>query len=283
MTAASTLRTFELEWCGGPIAARAAASRRRGGPEIPWGTLALHRYDEASLLEARKVWTNGAFTEYASAAAFSSLTGAMLACGAPVDLVAVTASAVGDELAHVELASRLVMEFGGATPYHVDLANVAPLTTEGVRPLLVAAEIAITTSVVAEALSVPILARSHALATEPLVRAILATLARDEGQHARIGAWFLAWAEPQLSPGDRAFLAGVAADALDVYAPLWREPRCATCTPHEALGGLSDEAYRRTLRTAVTRRVLPTLRDLGIELAPERLDALALRASAFGA
>src|SRR5205085_1412380 len=80
---------FELSWRGGATEARLHRVRP-GIDELPWGTLDLSRYPDAHGVEARKVWSNGVFTEYASAAAFSALTTAMLQCGAPVDLVAMS-------------------------------------------------------------------------------------------------------------------------------------------------------------------------------------------------
>src|SRR5215211_1803295 len=78
---------FELSWRGGATEARLRL-RRPGIDELPWGTLELEDYPAAHALEARRVWSNGVFTEYASAAAFSTLTTALLECGAPVDLIA---------------------------------------------------------------------------------------------------------------------------------------------------------------------------------------------------
>jgi hypothetical protein len=123
---------FELEWLGGAPEAR-LRKRRPGIEALPWGTLTNALEDAA---EARRVWTNGAFTEYASAAAFTAMAGAFLECGAPIDLTAAASDCATDELFHTELASRLVMELGGAYPFDVDLAKVSPVTTPGVRPLV---------------------------------------------------------------------------------------------------------------------------------------------------
>jgi hypothetical protein len=81
-----------------------------------------------------------------------------------------------------------------------------------------AAELSIKTSCVGEALSVPALAASRERVDGPLVRAVLDRLLRDEGPHARVGAWFLEWCAERLSSDDRKHLAGVALDAIEVYA-----------------------------------------------------------------
>ena len=259
---------FELAWRGGATAARLHA-RRPGIEDLPWGTIDRAAGD---LLEARRLWTNGVFTEYASAAAFSELATAMLACGAPVDLVAAAADIAVDELFHVELSSRLTMELGGAVPLAFDLADIAPKTTPGIRPLMRAAEIALTTSCVSEALSVPALARSRLLATEPLVRAVLDRLLADEGPHARVGLWFFEWAADRLTADERTDLAELALATIAVYAPLWQTPTCDACTA-DGLGGF-DDAGRAELRATVTRAIATPLARHGIVLPASRLAAL---------
>jgi len=265
---------FELSWRGGATAAR-LHKRRPGGDDLPWGSIAdtLSQRDATQVIEARKIWSNGVFTEYASAAAFSALTTAMLRCGAPVDLIAMAADIVVDELLHVELGSRLTMELGGAAPIAFDLDRIAPVTTPGLRPLMRAAEIAITTSCVSESLSVPAMARSRVLADEPLVRAVLDRLLADEGPHARCGFWFLEWAEDRLTDDERLHLARLAEDTIEVYAPLWREPACGACPLPGGLGGHDDEG-RRALRTAVEQSIARPLARHGIVLDAARLAAL---------
>jgi hypothetical protein len=255
---------FELSWRGGATEARLHRVRP-GIEELPWGTLDLSRYPAAHGLEARRVWSNGVFTEYASAAAFSALTTAMLQCGAPVDLIAASADIVVDELFHVELSARLTMELGGAVPLGFDLAAIAPVTTPGARPLMRAAEIAVTTSCVSESLSVPAMARSRALAAEPLVEAVLARLLADEGPHARLGFWFLDWATEQLTDDERLQLARIAGDTIAVYAPLWQEDACGGCPLPSGLGG-HDEVGRAALRKAVDVSIATPLARYGIAI-----------------
>lgn len=268
-----TTKSFELLWRGGATEAR-LHKRRPGIDELPWGTLDLSRYPREHAVEARRIWSNGVFTEYASAAAFSALTTALLQCGAPVDLIAMSGDIVVDELFHVELSSRLTMELGGAVPLAFDLANIAPITTAGIRPLMRAAEIAVVTSCVSESLSVPAMARSRALAHDPLVRGVLDRLLIDEGPHARLGFWFLDWAIEQLTDGERAALALLAVDTVEVYAPLWQDEPCDTCPLPRGLGG-HDEVGKAALATAVHVAIARPLARYGIELDRARLAQIA--------
>ncbi len=263
---------FELEWMGGRP--EALLRRRRPGiDELPWGTLSPAAFTPAALLEARKVWTNGAFTEYASAAAFTTIAGAFMECGAPIDLSAAAADFAVDELTHAELAARLLMELGGAVPYEVDLARLAPLSTAA-TPLGRAAELVLKVASVGEALSVPILAASLRAADQPLTRAVLDKLVRDEGPHARIGDWFFDWAGERLTDADRSALADVALDAIAVYAPLWQREPCDSCQPAAAFGGIPREVYRRTMIESVQHRIAAPLARHGIMLDSARLATL---------
>jgi hypothetical protein len=259
---------FELEWRGGATERRLHA-RRPGIDELPWGTLRIADVEPAQALEARAIWSNGVFTEYASAAAFSALTTALLECGAPVDLVAASADIVVDELFHVELSSRLTMELGGALPLEFDLAAIAPAPSMQ-RPLLKAAELAIVTSCIGESLSVPALARSRVLATEPLCRAVLDRLVADEGPHARLGFWVLDWGAARLSDGERGQLAAVALSALEAYASLWQDGD--ECLP-SGLGG-HDAIGKQDLRATVERSIVRPLARYGIELDNARVAQL---------
>lgn len=245
---------LSLEWMGGATERRLRTARP-DFDDLPWHAFDASRLDEADILEARTVWTNGVFTEYASAAAFSAMNLAFMQCGAPVDLCAAAADFAVDELVHVSLVSRLVMTLGGATPYMADLERVAPRMTDQPARLR-AAELAIKVSCVGEALSLPALTASHRGATEPLARAVLDRLRHDEGPHASIGHWFLAWAEPWLTPGDREYLGRVAREAIAVYAPLWLDPAAAA---RPVVGHDGETTYRAYMEHAVEHRIVRRL------------------------
>jgi hypothetical protein len=229
---------WELDWLGGP-AERRLRRRRPGIDDLPWGTLAADLPPDPAAEQL--VWTDGAFREYASAAAFSALTTALLEAGAPIDLVAMAGDFVVDEMVHVELNARVAAELGGAAPYHVDLEKVSPYVDPALPAIERAAELALTTSCVGEALSVPSLAGSLRSAHHPLIRAVLARIVRDEGPHARLGWIVLDWAGDRI---DRARLAAVARDRLAAYAPLWA---CDDCPETRILARAAAEDVVRPL------------------------------------
>ncbi|HEY0992427.1 MAG TPA: ferritin-like domain-containing protein [Kofleriaceae bacterium] len=267
----ATESQLELEWLGGPSERRLRASRP-GFDDLPWDSFEP-RADDAenpNLIAARALWTNGVFTEYASAAAFSALNIALLECQAPVDLCAAAADFAVDELVHVSLVSRLVMTLGGATPYLADMTRIAPAPSAvaGLSPRMRAAELAIKVSCVGEALSLPALSASHRGATHPLARAVLDRLRHDEGPHAAIGHWFLAWVDPWLTAGDREYLGNVATEAIAVYEPLWREAHHDTVDEH-----YGTTSFRDYMQHAVDERIVGKLAKVGIHCAAGRVDA----------
>ena len=246
--------------------------RRTFVDEMPWGTLDLARYTDEELLHAREAWTNGVFTEYASAAAFSQLATLFIECGAPIDLTSTCADIVVDELSHVELVSRVVLEIGGAVPYELRLDRITQLVDPELPVLLRACELAVTTSCVGESLSVPALSRSRSLTKSPLMKAVLDRLVRDEGPHAQLGPRFLAWANTQLRDEDRAWLAQVALDAIAVYAPLWRGEVGTDVA--NGLGVADDSGYAATMTTAVRDKIVGRLARCNIHLDADRLSEL---------
>lgn len=245
---------FALSLIGGPWGRR-LAPRRAWLDELPWSEPLP---DDAHA--ARVVWTRTAFSEYASAAAFAELASALLAAGAPIDLVAAAGDFVVDEIVHTELAARLAGALGGAVALDVELGKLVrpPAAAD---PLLRAAELAVRVSCVGESLTVPMLKRARDLAGAPLVAEALAAIARDEAAHSQLGWWLLDWAAPQLDDAARAHLAAVAGDALDAFAPLLERSCSAGLS---GLGALACADYDPALLAAAERNVIRPLAERGI-------------------
>jgi hypothetical protein len=259
---------FELEAVGGPWGRR-LARRRAGIDALPWRETAPGAQPEA-LAAAQWVWTQSAFSEYASAAAFAEIASCLLAAGAPIDLVAAAGDFVVDEVIHAELSARVAMSLGGAVPLEVDLARlVRPPVAEA--PLVRAAELLVRTSCVGEVLTLPMLKTAKARSRSPLVRTVIARIARDESAHAQIGPWFLDWAAERLSAEDRAHLGRVAGSALRAFAPVFS----GSCSPGADLGVLDCRSYDAVFADAAVHRVAEPLGARGIAVPVEDLAAVA--------
>lgn len=262
------MRQLEVSLLGGWTEKRLRKRRGAATNDLPWGTIDPARYVAHEVDLARAMWTNGIFTEYASATAFSQLATALLECGAPIDLTAACADIVVDEMSHVELVTRVVMELGGATPYDMSLERITQLP-ESETALMRAAELAITTSCVGESLSVPALRQSLSTSNIPLLHGVLERLVKDEGPHAQLGLAFLAWAGDRLTRGDRERLAQIAAEAIAVYAPLWQKP--SDGAPEL---GLSEPSAYRALMTAAVDKIDLRLCRCGIVMDRVSLSSL---------
>jgi hypothetical protein len=263
VTAAAT-RPFELALIGGPWARR-LAPRRAWLDELPWDESLP---DPAVIGDACAVWTRTAFNEYASAAAFAEIATLLLACGAPIDLIAAAGDFVVDEIVHTEAAARLATAFGGAIALDVDLGKLVRPPTPA-DPLLRAAELIVRTSCVGEALTVPVLKVARDVADSPLVTAALAQIVADESAHAQLGGWFLDWADPHLDDTARAHLGRIAGRALRDLAPTGAPRGC-----NSGLGRIDCATFATTLASGAARHVAKPLAARGIVVPREDLAAV---------
>lgn len=253
------MTTFELEVVGGPWAKR-LASRRAIIDEIAWDEIDRDVGADAAA-RARVVWTQSAFSEYASAAAFAEIASALLAAGAPIDLVAASGDFVADEMIHAELSARIANALGGAVPLEVDLGKlVRPPTAP--TALLRAAELVVRTSCVGEALTVPVLKVARATADCAAIAEVIARITRDESAHAELGSWFLDWAAPRFGHDDRAHLGRVAGAAIASLLPLMD----TSCAAAPSLGVLDCTTFDAALLDAIETRVVGPLGARGIDV-----------------
>ncbi len=257
-----SLRPFELCAVGGPWGRR-LGPRRAWLDELPWGE---RLPDDAAA--ARLVWTRTAFSEYASAAAFAEIAGALLTAGAPIDLTAAAGDFVVDEIVHAEAAARLAAALGGAAPLDVDLTRLVrpPAAPD---PLVRAAELVVRTSCVGESITVPMLRLARELAGSALVEGVLGRVLADEAGHAQFGWWFLDWAAPALDDEARAHLGRVAGAALRAFAPA-----LGGGCGESGLGALACDRYDPAIADAATRRVARPLAERGIDVPAADLAAL---------
>jgi hypothetical protein len=248
---------FELEAIGGPLARR-LARRREGTERFAWDELAS-RAQAPEAEAARVVWTQSAFSEYASAAAFAEIAAGLFAVGAPIDLAAAAGDFIVDEVFHAELSARVAMALGGAVPLEVDLTRLVRPPTAG-TPLLRIAETIVRTSCVGESLTVAVLRAAREAARPEVVRDVIDRIVRDEAEHAELGWTFLDWAEGRLEQDDRAHLGVVASAAIASFAPLFS----SECAGDGSLGVMSCARFDPVFADALERRVIGPLGERGI-------------------
>jgi len=249
---------FSLAMIGGPWGRR-LTRRRAWIDELPWRER-LPR----DATGARVVWTRTAFSEYASAAAFAEVSAALLAVGAPIDLVAAAGDFIVDEIVHTEAAARIAAALGGAVALEVDLTRLVrpPTPAAADDPMLAAAELIVRTCCVGESLTMPMLKLAREVAGSALIAEALGAIIADEASHAQLGWWFLDWAAPRLDDAARAHLGEVAGAALAAFAPILG----GSCSD-SGLGALACDRYDAGFATGMSRAVLRPLAARGIPVA----------------
>jgi len=265
---------FELSLYGGAVERRYRQLR----PEVdalPWDSLDLSRADPTALETARRTWTEAAFQEHRTGAACAASLQALITCRAPVDLTAVASRFALDEMVHVELCARLAQAFGGGAPLSYDpAALIAPAAPDG-PPLLQASELIVRNFCVGEALSIPVLHGSWHAAKQPLIRAVLSRIVRDEAAHGAFGWLYLDWALDLHDSADREFLARQAARTVDAVVARWRQIRFVENERDETrLGWMESGSYLRLAKRSLDRAVLRPLTERGLDPRPFLTEAL---------
>jgi hypothetical protein len=259
MSDAPGLERFELELLGGGVERRYRALR----PEVermPWGRFDAATLDEATRARAQRDWTASAFQEYRTALACAATVHALLDARAPVDLVAVASRFPLDELVHVELCARMAMAHGGGAAIEYapgDLIDAAP---DGLPPLLAAADMAVRFFCVGETASVAMLRRAWKSAKDPLSRAILGRIVKDEAAHGAFGWIFLDWALPQLDAPALAHLGVAATGGVAGLRMLWDDVRARMVGPGVA-------TYFALAEQVLADRIVAPLAQRGIVVA----------------
>lgn len=271
---------FELEWMGG-TAEHHFRKARPAIEELPWGTLDASKYAPDAVERARGSWTEVAINEYRAVASFSEVLRALVDVKAPLDLLGMTSDFLADECSHVEIASRLAMELGGAAPREVDFAHFTA-STRGLDAWQRANELVLRVGCIAEAFSGGTAAVSCAQTTHELPRAVYETILRDEARHRRLGGLYFEWAYARLDEAEVGRLGRVLANGLRGLSPFWKRPASAAARPEPpvddlaALGWPTKAAFAPVAREVVVRDIVDPLSTLGIVLTDDEREELGL-------
>lgn len=258
---------FELGVTGGP--ASRVASRLIGDftDFAPWETLDPDAFSEELRARARVGWTESAFNEHCTAAAMGQLVHALVAAGAPLDLIGVASTFAAEELVHVDLCARVAAQLGGGAPLAFDPAALTLAVAPGLSALEVANELVVRVCCVGEAFSLPMLAGARSAATHPVTRAVLDRIVRGEALHGQLGWWYLDWVGPTLTAAERARLGAVARAQVAHLRPLWERLRgvsagarsSAEAAGWAALGWMPAADYHALAEQTIADEVLGRL------------------------
>jgi hypothetical protein len=272
---------FELEWMGG-VAEYHYRKARPGVDDFAWATLDPSKYAPSLISAAQRVWTGVAISEYAAIAAFAQVVGALAQAKAPLDLTGMTSDFLADEVRHVELVSRLIMQLGGAAPRSLFPRQLVAPPEARLTSFQAANDLVLSVSCIAEAFAGSTAAPMMRASTHPLIRSVYASILRDEARHQRLGGLYFDWARERIDDAEYIRLGHTAFKALSAYASLWQGWAAARpCDPtaegwsasdvHD-LGWFESAKYKVFVRSVVREELLPSLARLGITM-PEGAEA----------
>jgi hypothetical protein len=204
-------------------------------------------------------WARDGLLEHASVASFARFSLDLLAAGAPADLVEAAHMAALDEVRHARLCFALASAYRGATVEPGPFPCGESVRVESSLSALAVA--AVKEGCVGETIAAILAAEQLAAATDPAVRAVLATIAEDEARHAELAFRAVAWA---IRAGGEPVRAAVAA----AFADAERDSAMAGTAEAEGAGALSAHGRLNAMdaRTAAARAlaevVLPSGRAL---------------------
>lgn len=260
---------FELEMYGEGIERRFRQMR----PEVaamPWGTFDVSRLSPAAIDAGRKRWTEAAFQEHRTGVACAMALRAMMEARAPVDLVAFACRFPLDEMVHVELCARMAMELGGATALRHDPDRMLVEADPSWPPIERACALVTRFFCVGEAMSIPLLRATWHAAVQPLPKAILGRIVKDEAAHGAFGFAFLDWALGKLDAPAIARIGAEADRAISFLTRGWRTLAETSADNPDAsgdtLGWMRSKAYFSLAAASLETKVRAPLRDRGVPL-----------------
>jgi hypothetical protein len=216
----------------------------------------LRASDREALASA---WAEDALREHASVASFARAALALMAVGAPADLVARTHQAAIDEVRHARLCFMLASAYAGheIAPGRFPIGDRVSLPTS----LVDIAASAAAEGCVGETVAAVLAAEQLAHATDPAVRAALTVIAEDEARHAELAWATVAWAVRAGGDEVRASVARVFSAAVKGAASDERDASVSAAL--RAHGRLGAAKTSRVAERALARVIAPAASTLG--------------------
>ncbi len=229
----------------------------------------IDRFEPEAVRFSARAWTMKAEQEHRSAAVFAEAVSLLVDTGAPLDVVSALSRVVSDEVSHAELCTRMARVFGAENPVLTPLPRT-PLAPEARRAR--ALQLLLVEGAIGETISCALFNAGRHVTREPLSRAALARILRDEVGHARVcwealgvlgrepdGATLASFQEiarNALGTIEQSQMAPVLARLKrgDPFDPAWGE-----------LGVLPPEKRVEAFYGAIEKRVVPGLTSLGLD------------------
>jgi hypothetical protein len=208
-------------------------------------------------------WMERARFEHASIASFARFSLALLACGAPPELVAASHRAAMDEVRHAQLALSMASHYAGK-PLGFGALDISG-TLDGPMSLEAITLATVIEGCVGETLAAIEVAASAAEARSESIRRALAGIAEDETLHAELAWAFVRWA---IGNGGSTLRNRVASTFEQAFEKVIADASLnddSGAAEHGFLSGREIKALRRQAIADVLRPAVETL--LGARLA----------------
>ena len=242
-------------------------SGSRSHKPIPFERFDPREYPDAALAIAFDAQRALAAGEYSAIDLFCQLAAALALHGVPFDIVGAATRIPSDEVRHADLTFRMAKLLSGKdieVPCYRSQIGKSWARATNIEALDVAM---VEVSAIGETLSCALLGECRKRATDPVLRAIFASIVSDEVHHARLGWYYLAWRAPQWSRAERQRVADRVGALVMKIETQFRQGRDAPEGAREAaraLGVLETEGQRKAIQAIMADEIVPGLDALGL-------------------
>ncbi|MBK7582936.1 MAG: ferritin-like domain-containing protein [Myxococcales bacterium] len=234
---------------------------------IPWRRFQRSRYPEPALALAAHEMSALALGEYIAVDQFSRIASALALNGVPMDLVSTAAAIPADEIRHSDYTLRFASLLTGrdvALPLHPP-DYLARFRKDIDLPALDLIMVELPT--IAETLAAALLKACTDHATDPVAKAVFASILSDEVHHLRLGWYYLTWRSAVWTRAERQRVADHAAGLImGVERQFWqgRDAPPGSKQAARALGVLDTKSQRRVVKDVMQNEIVPGLDALGL-------------------
>jgi hypothetical protein len=232
---------------------------------------ALSSYTPSQIAFARRAWPMRAAEELRSALIFRALARASRAASMPAVWSERFDAAVRDEVRHARLCAHVGRTLGAGEPRY-DPAAVRARLAGLSDPVTRAGALLLVEVAIGETISMSLFRAGRRGSREPLTRAALESILRDEVRHQRLGWTGAAALWPSLTASQRERLQLEATHALAAMEQQNAAPAFTRLVAGEAfdpaygeLGVLAPEVRVEAFYVAVEHLVVPRLTRLGLD------------------
>jgi hypothetical protein len=238
--------------------------------DVPWDAFSAKAFPDSALEVGYDAMRWLASGEYTAVEGFARLVVGFSWHGVPYDLIAACARIPGDEIRHSEIALQAAARLSGKRSVDIPLAidGRRPKRPADVRAPLsdIDLQVAILPAFL-ETIAASLLTEARRRATDPMMKAVYASILSDEIHHARLGWYYLAWRAPQWTKAERQRVADAVGAQITGRVAQISDGRPASPGAKRALAalGVMDSATQaRVVKRAMEDEIVPGFDALGL-------------------